>query len=60
MAYIVSMRDLVDEGLELRAGQSDESKLRMKELRSYCTFIERELPGFVARWEKEWEEESKA
>jgi DNA-binding transcriptional regulator GbsR (MarR family) len=59
MSHIVSMRDLVDEGLERVVERSDEGKLRLRELRSYCTFVERELPGFVSRWEREWEEESK-
>lgn len=59
MSYIAAMGELVDEGLEQGAERSDESKLRLRELRSYCTFGERELPGFVSRWEREWEEESK-
>ena len=59
MAYIVSMRDLVDEGLGLGTAGGEESTLRLRELRSYCSFIERELPDFVSRWEKEWEEESR-
>jgi len=57
MSYIVSMRDLVDEGLEFSAGEKEDSTLRLRELGSYCSFIERELPAFVARWEKEWEKE---
>jgi len=57
MAYIVSMRDLAEEGLELSTGEGDDSTLRLRELGSYCSFIERELPGFVARWEKDWKEE---
>ena len=57
MSHIVSMRDLVEEGLELSGETSEQSKLRLKELGSYCSFIERELPSFVARWEKDWEEE---
>ncbi len=57
MSYIASMRDLVEEGLELDTERSEESKLRLRELGSYCSFIERELPSFVARWEKDWEEE---
>lgn len=59
MSHIASMRDLVEEGLERVAEGSDERKLRLRELGSYCRFVERELPGFVSRWEVEWEEESK-
>jgi DNA-binding transcriptional ArsR family regulator len=57
MSYIVSMRDLVEEGIELSAGGDKDSTLRLRELGSYCAFIERELPAFIARWEKDWEEE---
>jgi len=57
MSYIVSMRDLVEEGIELNAGEDEDSTLRLRELGSYCSFIERELPGFIARWEKDWEKE---
>ena len=57
MSYIVSMRDLVEEGLELSAGEDEDSTLRLRELGSYCSFIERELPAFIARWEKDWKEE---
>jgi DNA-binding MarR family transcriptional regulator len=63
MAYIVSMRDLVEEGFEFSAvagggdGENDDNTLRLRELGSYCSFIERELPAFIARWEKDWEKE---
>jgi hypothetical protein len=57
MSYIVSMRDLVEEGIELNAGEDEDGTLRLRELGSYCNFIERELPGFIARWEKDWEKE---
>ncbi len=57
MSYIVSMRDLVEEGLEFSAGADEDSTLRLRELGSYCSFIERELPAFIARWEKDWKKE---
>ncbi len=57
MSYIVSMRDLVEEGLEVGAGEKEDSTLRLRELGSYCSFIEKELPTFIARWEKDWEKE---
>jgi hypothetical protein len=56
MSYIVSLGKLVDQGLALSAGD-DEATLRLRELGSYCNFIERELPDFVARWEQTWKEE---
>ena len=60
MSYIARMGELVDEGMRNFAADDDRSKLRLRELGSYCDFIERELPDFVGRWEKEWEEERKS
>lgn len=60
MSYIASMHDLVEEGLEFSDEDEKDSTLRLRELGSYCRFIERELPGFVARWEKDWEEERRS
>jgi len=57
MSYILQMRDLVEEGLAMRGEGDPEGSLRLRELRSYCCFVERDLPGFVSRWEKEGEEE---
>lgn len=59
MSYITSMNNLVEEGLALKGDEDRESGNRLRELRSYCRFIEREMPEFVSRWEKEWEEERK-
>jgi hypothetical protein len=60
MSYMISLGNLAEEGIPLAAGGGEEATLRLRELGSYCRFIERELPGFVARWEQEWEEERKA
>jgi hypothetical protein len=59
MSYMVSLGDLADEGIRLAEGGGEKATLRLRELASYCRFIERELPEFVARWEREWEEENK-
>jgi hypothetical protein len=59
MSYIAAMGELVKEGLELSGGSGEDGALRLRELGSYCSFIEQELPGFVALWEKTWEEERK-
>jgi hypothetical protein len=59
MSYISSLGNLVDQGLSLSTGD-DEAALRLRELGSYCSFIERELPGFVSRWEETWKEEKKS
>ena len=60
MSYILQMRDLVEEGLAIRGEGDPEGSLRLREIRSYCAFIEREFPEFIARWEREWAEERKS
>jgi hypothetical protein len=59
MSYVAALGGLVKEGLELSGGSGDAGALRLRELGSYCSFIEKEFPGFVAHWEKTWEEEQK-
>jgi len=57
MAYFAKMRELTEEGIGRFAPDDPDRARRMRELGSYCEFVDRELPGFVARWEKQWEEE---
>jgi hypothetical protein len=57
MEHLMSMKGLADLGLKLAPKLDDDGRLRLKELARYCTFIENEVPGFIARWEKVWEEE---
>jgi DNA-binding transcriptional regulator GbsR (MarR family) len=49
------MGQLAAEGQHLvGAGQEP---LRLKEIESYCNYIESKLPAFIEKWEREWEEE---
>ncbi len=57
MEYGRTMGQLAEEGLGLISGSDDDAALRLREIGSYCRFVESELPVFVARWEKEWEKE---
>ena len=60
MSYMAALGDLAEEGIPLASGEGEQATRRLLELGSYCRFIERELPSFVARWEQEWKEESKS
>lgn len=54
---IAQMRELAEEGLSLLPEGETDLGLRLRELRSYCTFVEREFPGLLARWEEDWKRE---
>jgi DNA-binding Lrp family transcriptional regulator len=60
MASIVQMGELSEEGIRRFSPDDRERALRLRELGSYCDFIQREFPEFVGRWEKQWGEESKS
>ncbi len=57
MGRLGAMRKLADEGMALLSSAGKEQTLRLREIRSYCDFVERELPALLGRWEKQWEEE---
>ena len=57
LAHTATMRELAQEGLTLLPSSGEESSLRLREIHSYCTFIERELSALVARWEEQWRKE---
>ena len=61
LAHLNSMLELAEEGLGLVRGDGGdadaEKSLRLREIMSYCRFVDRELPDFLSRWEKEWEKE---
>ncbi len=52
-----TMGQLAEQGLSLVSGPDDDATLRLREIRSYCRFIESQLPALLTRWEKEWEKE---
>lgn len=60
MSYVASMAQLADEGIAFAETDDRDSTFRLREIGSYCRFVERELPEFVSSWETEWEEEQKA
>jgi DNA-binding transcriptional regulator GbsR (MarR family) len=59
MGYLTAMRRLADEGTKLIPPGDEASTLRLREIRSYCDFIDRELPALLDRWEKQWKDEQR-
>ncbi len=54
--YITATRKLADRGLELTRGRSAESRKRLKELRDFHSFLEREIPALLERYDRERKE----
>jgi hypothetical protein len=71
MSFGATMGELAGEGLRMvrdreggdanaeRADSLTDAKLRLEEIRSYCCYVDRELPGFIERWRQAWEAEKK-
>lgn len=58
MAVGKAMGQLAAEGQSLTKG--GEESLRLREIESYCRYIESRLPAFIEKWEREWEEEKRS
>ncbi len=59
MGHLAAMRKLAEEGVRLVPPGREERTLRLREVRSYCDFIDRELPALLERWEKQWKDEQR-
>lgn len=57
MRHLGTMCELAEEGLGLLPDSGTRHRARLREIESYCSFMERELPSLLARWEKEWKGE---
>ena len=53
------MGELAREGLSLLSPDDLNGAIRLREIGSYCTYMERELPTFIDAWLKEWREEKR-
>ena len=53
MGMIASMRELAEDGLALRANAGAEATERLREMRDFYAFYERELPMLIERWRQE-------
>ncbi len=51
------MSELADEGLRMFLDPSGEQSVRLREISSYCRFIDKEFPALLDRWIEEWEKE---
>ncbi|WP_017718851.1 GbsR/MarR family transcriptional regulator [Kamptonema formosum] len=52
-AQIAAVRQLAEHGLELLAGEDCHRQARLREMRDFHAFFERELPVLIERWELE-------
>lgn len=59
MEYVTTIRELAERGLTLRAGADDAATQRLREMRNFYAFYERELPALITRWRKEWQGEER-
>jgi hypothetical protein len=57
MQHFGMMCELAEEGLGLLPDSDTRNTARLREIESCCSFMERELPSLLARWEKEWKGE---
>jgi DNA-binding transcriptional regulator GbsR (MarR family) len=57
MRMITSMRELAEAGLALRTNADEEATRRLREMRDFYAFYERELPMLIERWRQEWRKE---
>ena len=55
MEFVSSLKILAEEGLEISAGESDESKSRLLEMHKVYSFMETELPLMIDQIESELE-----
>ncbi len=53
MGLVTSLRELAEDGLTLRANADEEATRRLREMRDFYAFYEREVPMLVERWRKE-------
>ncbi len=53
MGLITSMRELAEHGLGLRTDADAAATARLREMRDFYAFYERELPALVARWRQQ-------
>lgn len=54
-----ALRKLAERGLELMGGQDSELKQRLQEAHDLFSYMEREYPLLIERWEKEYKKTSK-
>ncbi|MBW4497143.1 MAG: MarR family transcriptional regulator [Oscillatoria princeps RMCB-10] len=52
-AQLAAIRQVAERGLELLAGEDSHRLERLREMRDFHAFFERELPVLIERWEQE-------
>ncbi len=57
LTRIALMGDLAEEGFAHLQRRDASGSRRLREIGSYCRFIEKEFPPLLARWERQWSKE---
>ncbi len=55
MDLVTTVRELAERGIALRADTGHTAGLRLREMREFYAFYEREMPAIIARWREEWQ-----
>ena len=55
MDLVTTIRALAERGIALRADTGHTADLRLREMRAFYAFYEREMPAIIARWREEWQ-----
>ena len=55
MDLVATIRELAERGIALRANTGRTADLRLREMRAFYAFYEREMPEIIARWREEWQ-----
>ena len=53
LSHLSSVRELAERGLDLLASKDRESRQRLKELRDFHAFLEKEIPVLLERYDRE-------
>ena len=57
MGYTIAMRKLAEAGHGFLPAGDKKSSLRLREIASYCAFVEKEFPQLLDKWQQQWEKE---
>jgi DNA-binding transcriptional regulator GbsR (MarR family) len=55
MDLVTTIRELAERGIALRASTGHTADVRLREMREFYAFYEREMPAIIARWREEWQ-----
>ena len=57
--FVTAFRELAERGLLLLADEPEERQVRLKQMRDFYAFFEREMPKLLEKWDAEQKEKGK-